>query len=59
MIGSIMGAMLVEPINHYWGTLKTMNLAYEWPRNSQQWSIFIRESFKTPHFWSSFRKKYQ
>jgi len=52
-----MGAIVMEPINHYWSALKTLNLAYEWPRNSQQWSIFIKESFRIPYFWSTLRKK--
>lgn len=58
MIGSCIGACLMEPINHYWASLKTLNLAYEWPRNTEQWSIFLRETVKIPQFWSGLRKKY-
>lgn len=37
--------------------MKTLNLVYEWPKNSTQWSIFIRESTKIPSFWSLLFKK--
>lgn len=57
-IGTLMATFVVEPVNHYWGSLKTLNLVYEWPKNTSQWSIFIKEAFKTPYFWSELRKKY-
>jgi hypothetical protein len=47
----------VEPVHHYYNALQTLNLAYEWPRNKTQWSIFLREATKIPNFWSGLRKK--
>jgi len=58
MIGSCFGALLMEPINHYWNSLKVLNLVYEWPRNMTGWSIIIKETFRIPYFWSTLRKKY-
>ena len=63
-VGAITGALIVnfiltkvEPLRHYWESMKTLNLAYEWPRNKAQWSIFLKESTKIPYFWSGLRKK--
>lgn len=56
-ICAITGALLVEPINHFVSSWKTLNTVYELPRNSTQMSIYIKETFKTPFFWSELRKK--
>jgi hypothetical protein len=45
-------------MNHVWHSMKTLNLVYEWPTNTNQWTIFMKESFKIPLFWSNLRKKY-
>jgi hypothetical protein len=37
--------------------MKTLNLVYEWPKNSTQWNVFLQETFRIPFFWSQLRKK--
>jgi len=55
--GLIFIKIQVEPLNHIWNSMKTLNLAYQWPRDSKGWSIFLRESTRIPNFYSDFRKK--
>ena len=57
VVATTLATLVVEPVNHYWTSLKTLNLVYEWPRNSNQWNIFLKEAFKIPQFWSEMRKK--
>jgi hypothetical protein len=40
-----------------WHSMKTLNLVYEWPVNTPQWSIFLRETFRIPQFWGEMRRK--
>lgn len=47
----------MEPINHMWSSMKTLNLAYEWPKDSKGWNIYIKESMRIPNFWGDLRKK--
>lgn len=54
---ALMASCLVEPVMHYWNSLKTINMVYEVPKNSAQLSIFLKEGFKTPFFFSELRKK--
>ncbi len=54
---AIAASCITEPIMHYWNSLKTINMVYESPKNSGQLSIYIKEAFKTPFFYSELRKK--
>ena len=54
---TVIAACITEPINHIWATFKSLNMVYELPKNTQQYSIFTREIFKTPYFFSELRKK--
>jgi solute carrier family 25 (mitochondrial oxoglutarate transporter), member 11 len=54
---SIIASCIVEPARHIVSALRSLNMVYELPRNTLQSSIFIREAFKTPFFWSELRKK--
>lgn len=54
---SVFASCLVEPINHFRNAFKGLNLVYEWPKNTQQASIFLKESMRLPLFWSGLRKK--
>jgi hypothetical protein len=54
---AIMASCLVEPVMHYWNSIKTINLVYEAPKDTAQLSIYIKEGFKTPFFFSELRKK--
>jgi len=44
-------------MNHFWGSMKTLNLVYEWPKNSKGCNVFLRETMRIPNFWSDLRKK--
>lgn len=54
---AIIASCLVEPVNHFRSAYNSLNYVYESPRNTLQASVFIKEVFKTPFFWSELRKK--
>lgn len=50
-------ALFVETANHIFDSVKALNYVYEYPRNSYQASIYARETFRIPYFWSLLGKK--
>jgi hypothetical protein len=58
LFATVPAAMLIEPINHYYNSMKAINLVYEWPKNLTEWSIYVRETFRTPKFFTNLRHKY-
>jgi len=47
----------VEIANHLRSNFYLLNYIYETPKNSLQWSIYIKEIFKVPYFYTELRKK--
>lgn len=48
---------VVETIRQVRVNFRLINMRYEFPKNSLQWSIYAREITKTPNFWSEYRKR--
>ena len=49
--------LFVETANHIRGTFNAINMVYEYPKNSMQWSIYTRQIFNSQNFFSEWRKK--
>lgn len=49
--------LVSESVRHITQTFQAINMVYEYPKNSLQWSIYIKEIFKTPLFLTSLRKR--
>lgn len=54
---SCAASVFVESIRHIRVNFNLLHKVYEYPKNSLQWSIYMREIFKTPNFWSEYRKR--
>lgn len=56
VIAALSGAV-VESLAHCRNYFYLFNYVYEYPKNTMQWSIYIREALKTPGFFGELRKK--
>jgi solute carrier family 25 oxoglutarate transporter 11 len=56
-VGSALAGVFIESARHLRTSFIVLNYVYEYPKNSLQWSIYWKEMFKVPNFWSELRKR--